>query len=122
MMFGSLRLLTVEGGQVTGTTALGKAYARLTARLADATRVQRIAVGDDPSVFVVAVSRSRGAPLMVAWRKPADPVLDAPLAPARLPWTAPVAHATTLLDEPVSMRPEGGEIELQLGSEPVFIE
>ena len=122
MMYGSLRLLAYSPDGEASPTLLGDAFARLASRLGDATRVARLPAGDDAAVFAFLVTRSRGAPLVVAWRKPLDAAHDAVAAPVTLPWRAATAHAVTLQDDAIASSVTGGHVVLTLGSEPVFLD
>ena len=121
MMYGTLRLLSVVDQQRAGPTTLGDAFARLTSALGDATAVERITV-DDAAVYAFLVTRARGTPVIVAWRRAPEATGDAVAASVRFSWPHPLVRASTLAGENVPTRSSRDAIELALGSEPIFIE
>jgi hypothetical protein len=122
LMYGTLHLLDHEEGNTMRPTALGGAYARMTAKLGDATRVERLQVADVPDVFAFRVSRSRGVPVLVAWRRTATAVDDATPKVALLPWSGMRVHVTTLSGESIEASIDREGIRLPLSSEPIFVE
>ncbi len=120
MQYAALRLLARDADGALSPTPLGVAFREMTARLGDATAVTRLAGDDD--VFAFVVTRSGRAPLVVAWRRAARPADDAPVGPARLPWTGAASYAATLSGDAVPLRRGDGYVEFPLGSEPVFVE
>jgi len=121
LIFGQMRLRTPQMEELPGYAC----YQRFAAHMGNATKVERIATGDD-SVYLYRIEREDQPPFFIAWRHNAylDPYDDAaaPAVTASLPVPLPAATVTDALGNPVQASLANGQLTLALGNAPVFIE
>lgn len=123
VLHGRLSLLEHDSaGLLTQPRPLAAALARLVAALAGQTRMERMAIPDQPDLFVFRIERIHRSPLLIAWHKP--PRTGGPAGPARvlLAWQETVKTADTVSGDPVEFQQEGGHLTFHASDMPVLLE
>ncbi len=121
LIFGQMRLRTPQMEELPGYAC----YKRFAGHMGNATKVERIATGDD-SIYFYRIEREGQQPLFIAWHHSAflDPYDDAaaPAVTVALPVPLPAVSVTDALGNPVQASLANGQLTLALTSAPVFIE
>ncbi|GGL20558.1 hypothetical protein Sme01_55440 [Sphaerisporangium melleum] len=122
LMFGKLALMAYQGDDLAIHRPAAGAFALLAERLAGATRVTRVAVGDRPSLRAFEADRGGRGPLLVLWdeRDPFDGE-DEPPVTVTLPWTAPAVTAVDALGGRPAAELRDGLLRLPVTDTPVFL-
>jgi hypothetical protein len=121
LMFGSFKLFDeTKDGMFGPPVPLAAAFTLVASLLNDASAVDRIP-DTHPDIFVFRVVRHHGAPVWIAWRRPARPGADPESIAIDAPWLPRRATAETMSGAAVPLAPRTGVARISVGSSPVLI-
>jgi len=122
IMFGSFKLLDRQDGTLNRQLPLAMAFSRLAGFLNEARAITRVEDAQRPDVFVFRVSRARGKPLWIAWRRPARLGDDAEPVVVDAPWLPRDTSASTLMGSARPVLSFAPPQRLTIGPSPIFIQ
>ncbi|HEU5078725.1 MAG TPA: hypothetical protein VFT72_05905 [Opitutaceae bacterium] len=122
LMYGKIGLYKVAGTSIGERTLTADVFSRMAHALQGVRHVERVAVPDQPSLYVFKVERDGEKTGYVAWeyREPFGGE-DQPANPHHWACSAKSAEATDVFGKTLPVTISNGELSLQLSLDPVFV-
>ena len=123
LLYGTFKLLEHDANNaLTKELPLVATFRRLSAALVGQTRIARVAIAEHPDVYAFAVDRTRRAPLLVIWRRPASVGDAADPLQVDVPWKSKATQGFTAVGESAAFSQKNGRLTVSASDMPILIE